>query len=369
MRPTRRRLLQLGGAAAAGSLFVGGATPVSAHERPAMEWKPAHESNYQAADRERDYDIRWYVIHVAQGSYSSVVDWFKNPDANVSSHYVIRNDETAKTAYMVDESDVAWHAGGTNYNEHSLGVEHGGFVDETFWTDAVYEQSGRIAQWAAERFDFPLRVRRYDVAPCDARLGDGGVIGHIQVPELDCNSNTHTDPGTTWNWGRFEGYLRRFHLDVGGHCVTNDELPVRAGAGTGNDRVDVAPEGTPGTVTEGPVDDGGYRWYKVDYDGDISEGWSTAASLLYSRFAIDHATETRTALSVREGPSTEYARIDTSPSGNTGATIEGPVFNDGWTWWKVDWDDSTETGWSVDYYQDPVHEDDGLVPSGPTGRE
>lgn len=355
MRPTRRDFLRLGGATAAGGILLSSVNPVSAHSKPSMDWDQADTSNFSWADRENDYDIRWYIVHVTQGSYEGTISWFNDPDANVSAHYVIENDNPASTTQMVDESDIAWHAGGQNYNDHSLGAEHEGFVDETIWNDAVYEKSGRIAQWAAETYNFPLRVRRYNVAPCDARDGNGGVIGHHQIPESDCGSNDHTDPGSTWNWGRFEGYLRRYHLDVWGHGVTNADLSVRDGPGTYYSRIDVAPEGTPGTITDGPVDSDGYRWYEVSYDEGVSNGWSAATWLLHSRMDIWHDTEPRVDLSVRDGPGTSYSRIDVAPAGTSGTIVDGPVDNEGWRWFKVDYGGGVKTGWSAGYYLNPVH--------------
>lgn len=353
MAPNRRDFLRVSGAALAGGGALAAETnTVSAHGKPSMTWDQADSSNFTYADRENDYDIRWYIVHVAQGSYEGTVSWFNDSRANASTHYVIENDDPASTTRMVDESDIAWHAGGQNYNEHSLGVEHEGTVGETMWTDATYEKSGRIAQWAAETYGFPKRVRRYDVAPCDARNGAGGVIGHHQVPEADCGPNDHTDPGSTWNWAKFEGYLRRHHLATWDSAVTSTALSVRDGPGTSYTKVDTAPEGTSGVVTDGPLDRDGYRWYKIAYDDGVTDGWSAGEWLPYSRF--DHWTDatTRVDLSVRDGPGTSATQIDTAPAGTTGTVIDGPVDSDGYRWWKLDYDGGVSTGWSADYYLD-----------------
>jgi N-acetyl-anhydromuramyl-L-alanine amidase AmpD/uncharacterized protein YraI len=349
MKPSRRTFLKTVGATAGAGALLSSASPVAAHGKPNYVWRPADSSNYTNANREADYDIRWYIIHVAEGSYSGTIDWFQNPSANASTHYVIENDSSPELTQMVDESDIAWHGGGTNYNNYSLGIEHEGWVDSTYWTDATYRKSARLAQWACETYGIPLRVRRYDVAPCDQANGAGGVIGHHQIPETDCGANDHTDPGSTWNWGKFEGYLRRYHLGVNEHAFASADLSVRDGAGTGYTRLDVAPQGTPGTVVDGPVDNDGYRWYKLDYDEGVATGWSAANWLPHSRFDIGHGTTTSTALSVRDGPGTGYSRIDTAYEGEGGVVVDGPVDNDGYRWFRVDYD-SSATGWSAGFY-------------------
>lgn len=355
MQQSRRSLLKLLGGAAGGGVLVGSASPATAHAKPSMDWVAADSSNYDDANRESDWDIRWFVVHVAEGSYEGTIDWFQNPDADASAHYVVENDSPADATGMVAEEDAAWHAGNWSYNKHSLGVEHEGHTDETTFVDPLYEKSARIAQWAGETFGFPLRVRRYDIAPCDALDGAGGVIGHDQIPDPnDCSksggANHHSDPGSTWNWGRYEGFLRRYHLDTWESVVTNADLSVREGPGTSYSRVDVAPEGTSGAVIDGPVDNDGYRWYEVSYDEGIADGWSAANWLLYSRFDIWKEATAGTDLSVRNGPGTSYDRIDVAPDGTSGTVVDGPVDNDGYRWFELDYDGGVSTGWSAGYY-------------------
>lgn len=349
MQPSRRTFLRTVGATAGAGALLSGASPAAAHGKPNYVWRPADSSNYTAANREYDYDIRWYVIHVAEGTYWSVINAFQDPGWNASTHYVIENDSNPELTQMVDESDVAWHGGGTNYNYYSLGIEHAGEVGSTYWTDATYRKSARLAQWACETYGIPLAVRRYDVAPCDATNGAGGVIGHHQIPETDCGPNDHTDPGPTWNWGKFEGYLRRYHLGVNEHAFASADLSVRDGPGTSNTRLDVAPQGTSGTVIDGPVDADGYRWYKLDYDGGVATGWSAANWLPYSRFDVGHGVTTTTSLSVRDGPGTSYSRVDTAASGEGGVVVDGPVDSEGYRWFRVDYD-SSATGWSAGFW-------------------
>lgn len=53
-------------------------------------------------------------------TFSGVVSWLCNPKSNVSAHAVI---EAGKVAYLVNYSDVAWHAGSGKGNATTIGLE------------------------------------------------------------------------------------------------------------------------------------------------------------------------------------------------------------------------------------------------------
>jgi N-acetyl-anhydromuramyl-L-alanine amidase AmpD len=144
-------------------------------------WVPASSSNYTVSSRESSYPINYVVIHTTQGSYSGTVNWFQNPAASVSAHYVLRSSDGAITQ-MVREKDIAWHAGNWTYNTQSVGIEHEGFVDNPSWyTDAMYRASAALTRNICQKYGIPMTRSR--------------IIGHSEVP-----SATHTDPGPNWNW-------------------------------------------------------------------------------------------------------------------------------------------------------------------------
>jgi hypothetical protein len=147
---------------------------------PAL-WAPASSANYTVANRESDYPINYVVIHTTQGSYSGTINWFQNPSASVSSHYVIRSSD-GQITQVVREKDVAWHAGNWTYNTQSIGIEHEGFVDNPSWyTDSMYRASAALTRNVCLKYGIPMTRSR--------------VIGHSEVPGA-----THTDPGPNWNW-------------------------------------------------------------------------------------------------------------------------------------------------------------------------
>ena len=70
---------------------------------------PASSSNYTAANRPYSHLIDKIIIHITQGSWASAINWFQNPRANVSAHYIVGR--RGRVAQCVRNEDIAWHAG------------------------------------------------------------------------------------------------------------------------------------------------------------------------------------------------------------------------------------------------------------------
>ena len=159
-------------------------------------WEPASAANYTASDRGLG-DIQKIVIHVAEGGFSSTYQWFKNPRAQASAHYVVSS--TGEIAQMVPERDIAWHAGNWDVNVQSIGIEHAGYTNRTHFPDVQYRSSARLAGSITARYLIPPDRHH--------------VIGHNEVPDPFHRgefggADHHTDPGRTWNWPRYMAYLR-----------------------------------------------------------------------------------------------------------------------------------------------------------------
>lgn len=154
------------------------------------KWRPAYSGNYANANRERSHNINRIVVHIAQGSYSGTISWFKNPRANVSAHYVVGRD--GRVAQCVRDADIAWHSGNLKWNKHSIGIEHAGYAGRRgTWSDAMYHASARLAAHLSKRHDIP--VDRYHVT------------GHNRVP----GSATRC-PGPHFNHVRYRRLIRRY---------------------------------------------------------------------------------------------------------------------------------------------------------------
>jgi hypothetical protein len=155
---------------------LGTKAAVQAADYPGAIWNPACTCNYRAG---RTQAITTIVIHVTQGSYAGTISWFKDPAAQVSSHYVIRSSD-GQVTQMVAEKDTAWHVG--TENGYTIGIEHEGYVDQPSWfTDAMYRSSAALTSNIADRHGIP-KDRAH-------------IKGHVEMP-----NQTHTDPGPNWNW-------------------------------------------------------------------------------------------------------------------------------------------------------------------------
>ncbi|MEH1017131.1 N-acetylmuramoyl-L-alanine amidase [Micromonospora sp. CPCC 206060] len=223
-RPVTPERGELAGVAAPGTGDVG---TMSTDYGPAA-WVPASTSNYTVSSRPSSYRINYIVIHVTQGSYSSAINWFQNPAAQVSAHYTFRSSDGAVTQ-SVREKDIAWHAGNWTYNTQSIGIEHEGYVDNPAWfTDTMYRASAALTRTLADRYGIPKDRTR--------------IIGHNQVPGA-----THTDPGPNWNWNYYMQLVTGSGSTTGTGTVNTEgsSLNVRSGPGTGYSIV--------GSVADGAV--------------------------------------------------------------------------------------------------------------------
>ncbi len=160
-------------------------------------WRPAYRGNYTNANRGRA-KIDMIVIHVAQGSYSGTINWFQDPRANVSAHYVVSR--KGRVAQCVRNEDIAWHAGHWRTNTKSIGIEHAGYIgNPRSFTRRMYRSSARLSAHLSRRLGIPVDRRH--------------IIGHNQVPGCPGPGggvSCHHDPGRYWNWHRYMRLIRRF---------------------------------------------------------------------------------------------------------------------------------------------------------------
>jgi hypothetical protein len=138
----------------------------------------------------------------------------------VSAHYVVRSSD-GQITQMVREKDRAWHAGNSDYNHRSVGIEHEGYVSDASWfTDQMYRASAALTRDIAGRYGIP-KDRTH-------------IIGHVEVPGTD-----HTDPGPYWDWNKYMSYV------TGG---STNPYTAEQVCGTGYDVIDSQALGTAGTV-------------------------------------------------------------------------------------------------------------------------
>lgn len=151
----------------------------------AAAFDPACDCNY-TPDGMVEY--KYVVVHTMQGSYAGTKSWFKNPQAKVSTHYVMRSVD-GEVTQMVLHKDKAWHVGSSN--AYAIGIEHEGYVDEPakWYTWETYVSSARLVRWVTTHHDMPVDRDH--------------IVGHVELP-----NQTHTDPGPGWSWDMYMGLVR-----------------------------------------------------------------------------------------------------------------------------------------------------------------
>jgi len=185
-------------------------------------WVPADPSNYSVADRTHDYPIDMIVIHDIEGTAATGIKLFQTPGYGASAHYVIGYD--GSVTQMVQEKDIAWHAGNWDYNTRSIGIEHAGYAATGGYTFDEYQASAQLTASICSRYGVPMDRNH--------------VIGHYQVPDpnnpgLYGGEDHHTDPGPYWNWTYYMSYANIYaqRLPSPPHLMTHPTfVPFDGGA-------------------------------------------------------------------------------------------------------------------------------------------
>ncbi|GAB4409931.1 MAG: hypothetical protein OHK0039_13920 [Bacteroidia bacterium] len=160
-------------------------------------WAAAHKNNYGSRDGET---VKYVTIHTIQGSYASAISWFKNANARVSTHYVIRASD-GQVTQMVCEGDKAYHV--RTDNATTIGIEHEGFIDDggSWYTNEMYESSAALVRDLCRRYGIdPLKT--YGGPPTRGVLSLTNTCYHVKGHQ-HFRGNDHIDPGPFWDWDRY----------------------------------------------------------------------------------------------------------------------------------------------------------------------
>lgn len=165
---------------------------------------PAGSNNYTLANRPISSPVNKIIIHVTQGSWSSAINWFEDPNAQASSHYVVRSADGV-IGQSVLEKDIAWHAGNWLYNQSSIGIEHEGYFDNPSWfTDTMFRSSAQLSAYLVNKYQIPIDRAH--------------IIGHNEVPdpnnpgEYGGASHHINCPGPWWWWDLYMSYVNQYAL-------------------------------------------------------------------------------------------------------------------------------------------------------------
>ncbi|RDI41890.1 N-acetylmuramoyl-L-alanine amidase [Falsibacillus pallidus] len=153
---------------------------------------PGNYTNYDVGDRPKlGGDIRYIVIHDTETEYQPTINLFSRP-YGASAHYVLRSSD-GQITQMIQNKDVAWHAGNWYFNMHSIGVEHEGYAAQgaDWYSEQMYHASAKLVRYLAEKYDIPMDRAH--------------IFGHNEVPGLTPSSQhgMHWDPGPFWDWDHY----------------------------------------------------------------------------------------------------------------------------------------------------------------------
>ena len=122
-------------------------------------------------------EVRGLVLHIAEGYYEGTISYQRNPEVNVSSHFVVSNGALGQgrdgdIAQMVDTDVTAWTQSAGN--GHWLSSENAGFTPNGL-TAAQIEANARLLARAHRDYGVPLQL---------ATNPDGYGLGHHS---MGCN--------------------------------------------------------------------------------------------------------------------------------------------------------------------------------------
>lgn len=153
------------------------------------------------------YGHQFAVVHDMEGYYLSGTSYLRRCDISASCHYTVNglkdnssDAEAGEISQLVSEANYAWHA--KCWNKYSLGVEHEGFVGNPAWfTEAMYQSSALLFRHFADKFGFAKD--RNHIVGHDAKSSSAWCTYAESNFGIDAHCNSHTDPGSYWNWSHF----------------------------------------------------------------------------------------------------------------------------------------------------------------------
>lgn len=130
-------------------------TAEGAPSKPSIRWVGSPNFN----NRRRPDDITAIVIHsTANSSLQGVIDWFNNPNAQVSAHYTIGKD--GQIVQHVQDMHRAWHAGRSVWkgrsscNDYAIGIELVNLNDGVDpYPEAQHQANVALCAYLAHKYD------------------------------------------------------------------------------------------------------------------------------------------------------------------------------------------------------------------------
>lgn len=149
------------------------------------------------------------VIHDMEGYYASTINLFDNCSySSASIHYCVNGKQDATsdaaageiTQLGVRESQYAWHA--KCWNTWMWGTEHEGFASNPAWyTTAMYDASAALQKHLMDQTTHP--IDRNHIIGHNEKSSSAWVAWVGANYSFSATCNSHTDPGSYWDWSGF----------------------------------------------------------------------------------------------------------------------------------------------------------------------
>ena len=209
-------------------------------------------SNYGLPRTFKAITIHWWGDPAQKPAIAGVISHFRNPQAQVSAHYVVND---SRTVQMVSEGDAAWHA--KQANPYTIGIEcdpNGG--------EAMYQRLGELVKDIRNRRGY-LPLNRHSIY---VQTACPGTIDLTKIDNYASNNpqgETNVDYKKAWEDAtriatEREDYLNKiaFAEGSGSGAIERDDVDrIIAGIDQRNKRIEalekqlgtVATELKPGT--------------------------------------------------------------------------------------------------------------------------
>lgn len=129
------------------------------------------------------------VVHyTTAGTVYGTIAHFKNPESNVSAHYII--DKNGDIYQMVKDGDKAWHA--RQANRSSIGIEHVAKVGDRL-TEVQEKSSIHLIKWLMAEYKIPPE----------------NIQAHKQIISTSCPGNIFGDDINDTNLPKFKDWVSK----------------------------------------------------------------------------------------------------------------------------------------------------------------
>ncbi|MGA8117722.1 MAG: peptidoglycan recognition family protein [Actinocatenispora sp.] len=161
------------------------------------------------------------IIHATDNTASA------ESEADYATH---RPDQTSAHLYVDGNSAVQavrldHIAFGALYNGNEIGIQFELCGLSNRISDATMREAAPLVAEVCRRYDIPIRK----ISASQVRNGVRGICGHADITKaFPQDHGDHTDPGASFPWSRFIGYVKQGDLE--------DDMPIRTSLGHGQDQ-------------------------------------------------------------------------------------------------------------------------------------